>query len=106
MEKAVREWNKTHQPIGTKKNIQTYTKQFHEWCARTGARALPADPETVARFIMYCATDERGKQFGQALSKNTIAHSVISAISNDRKDHGMPSPTDHTSGPPSKPQRR
>ena len=89
----VKQWNELHTPQNTRRTYETYRRQFHEWCGHNGFRPVPADPIAVARFIQFCATDERTLGSGRALSKGTITHAVPSAIADEHKRAGLQSPT-------------
>ena len=88
LEREVRDWNESNRPRNTLKGIKTYSTQFREWCQQRGLCALPATPATVAAFLKWCAIERQ-----KPLAKSTITKAVTSAIANDHKSHGLPSPT-------------
>lgn len=68
--------------------LRAYRSDFREfavWCEATGARQLPAEPETVAAFLAACA--DRG------LKASTISRKV-SAIRFAHRAADLPSPTE------------
>jgi site-specific recombinase XerD len=88
--KAHRAWIDSTRPKKTMSGIQTYTKQFIEWCNANDRQYLPASPLTVAEFMKFVAIDRTERK---PLATSTVEHAVRSAISNLHTANGYPTPT-------------
>ena len=77
-----------------RKTLATYVNHvasFLEWCHRNRATPLPAEPDTVARYLGWYGTQARDG-IGRSPSSLLLA---VSAIRHVHHLQDLPSPTDH-----------
>lgn len=67
-------------------------RSFHKWCIAEGLSALPASPETVARYLAYEVEPDHER--GRPKSPKSLSV-VLAAIRAGHLAKGMVSPTDH-----------
>jgi integrase len=90
-EKKHRDWINSTRPAKTLQGINTYAKQFVQWCTVNERQHLPATPLTAAEFMKYAAIDR--EEHRGPLSIATVEHAVRSAIANYHTMNGFVSPT-------------
>jgi site-specific recombinase XerD len=89
-EKEMRNWIDANRPHKTIASINTYQKQFVEWCTANGRTHLPASGATTAEFMKSRGIDDGD----DALAISTISNAIRSAIANYHKSNGYASPTE------------
>lgn len=70
----------------TRKTYNTYHKQFQAFCEQTHSTFFPATPATIVAFLRHLMLEK-------GLAASTIVRPALSAIANDYRLSGIPSPT-------------
>jgi len=86
LDSQTREYIRNALSSSTHRLYKSDFRQFSEWCASHNLQALPALPETVARFLSFEA--------GRGIKPSTLIRRVA-AIRMFHEANGNPSPTQH-----------
>ena len=65
----------------TRRAYQSDLEQFQEWCEKQDLKALPAQPETVSRFIAELADEAKPSTLRRKLAAISVAHQAKGLLS-------------------------